>query len=328
MFMLRQPPQATSSRDRGITPQDHMRRESEAGWRSLRLAGADGPDITPKACLDRLQQKDMQAARSPSQTRVQTNAAVIGAMNADRARRLALGEIDKGIGGDQPATLEDIGQTEKARAALLRTAANDLLPEGSRRAIDHNAMQNHKLVLRTAMRHEVRGIAALEGRDGLAARTGLEKEDLDKLVANSRAGDLLARHAQAHAPREDARSDAGPTSESAPEETPQEAWERKAKSLSPEDFNAEVSHARGAFIEKTLPASSTDRETRIERTTLLRVNREAEEAGVASGRSLKLNQGLMRYAPEGTDAREELAAIRSVCLAQRKRQREASDARE
>jgi len=317
MFMLRRNLQAAPGQRGPASPGSQMLARAERSWKTLENAKQPGAEIDPYDCLSRLEHADQTAARDPGLSRAESNAATAAAMRAAMARRTAMAAIDDRLKAEASPALEDIGQAERARAALLRTTANDLIdhvdPAG-RGLVNHAQAQNHRMVLRTAERHEIRAVSALHGREGLAARTGLSGDELDQLVARSNAQDLLSRHEREHAARIENKS---------AQESPAEAWQRKAATLSAQDFNTEVCKARADFIDTALPPDSSDRDKRIERNTLLRVHREAEAAGATSGPSLKLNQGILKYAPEESEARRDLLALRDTCLAERKRQRSA-----
>lgn len=300
-----------------------MQEVADRNWATLRGAGDPGEDISPSDCLERVARAEHKSSLDPLFHQGHPRLAMDQAMDTNTTRRITLRGIDDRVDEARNPSLEDLGRAEKAKAALLRTAASDLLQHAvpdNGASPDHKADQDHHVVLRTAMRHEVRGIAALEGRAGLEARTGLEGGALDTLAATSGASDYLERHDTQNlsAMRE--------SHAATPDETPQtyrEAWARKAAEMSPNDFRSLLTRARRIFITEVIPDSASQ-DLRVERATLLWINRQASASNPTAETSLKLNQSLLGLAPEGSDLHEEMLAIRDTCLDVRKQTRQSS----
>lgn len=260
---------------------------------------------------------------------------------AMREGTLQLGRIARIEAGleDEPS-LADEGRAHLERARILKDNAFALNRMSRATNAPSEAMLARSAAqssLDGAIGEETHGIAALEGRAGIAARTGLDNEKLDAFVAKSGIGPILDRHAAEAAPMniEEPQTADGPAPEptgrvaSSSEPATQDPAAHRAdleKRLEPETFNLEVFRFRAARIKDLYGALDAPAETRATYNAMRKMHSEAHEAGPTSGQALRVNQRLVADLPEGSENREAMVAIRGIALERRKRQREAADA--
>lgn len=296
----------------------------------LDAPAAFGEPISARACILALQQARIHNAQAVPD-RHEQNALRGSALREGTLQLRHLAQIDARL-GDEPS-LEDEGRACLDRASMLRNNAFAL------NRIQHDATDpTRKMTVRRdaqsslagAIAQEVRGVAALEGRAGIAARTGLADDKLDAFVEKSGIGPIVERHTAEKASALPAdRHDTVPmpvddptpaleVSASPDRVEPAEYWLDLERRLEPDTFDLAVCRFRSEQIRDLYGAPDASAETRATYNAMRKMHSDAQEAGPTSGKALRVNQKLVADLPEGSDARKAMIVIRGIALDQRR----------
>lgn len=313
--------------------QAHKDMQIDLSERRMRkqIATLHAPDgqvepITATSSALELQQLRMRAAQE-AEGRPAQNAQRGAAMQAGTLQLRQIAQVEASL-GDAPS-LDEQGRAHLARAGILMENAFEL----NRIAQDTQAPGEVMMARRAAQSslagaidEEMRGVASLEGRSGIGARSGLEGDDLDALVARSGIQSILDRHAAENAPEQAVEKDT-PVQQSTQErpQDPAAHWADLEARLEPETFDLAVARFRDERIKELYGAPGASPETKAAFNAMRKMHGQAQEAGPTSGQALRLNQKLVADLPEGSDERKAMVAIRSIALDRRKRERQADD---
>lgn len=312
--------QDTTSRLR----QGLVERQFETRFNQLHVGEQVFQPLSLKASNMKLHQIEMKAAYAKG-GRKEVNTASTSVMRTRGQQNAKAGQIESRL-NDSEGTLQDIGEAHLARAAFLKENAFKLNAAGHQGQVTSEAMfarNASRGAIAGAIQEEVHGIAALEGRTGLQARTGLKEEDLDAYIAKTGAGPLVDQHALENTRQAEVEQKSDQPVEKL---TPQEHWGKLRETLSADDFNKKVFEFRARQIKSLYGDPNADRDTRVAYTAARKMNLEANEAGFTSSQSLRINQRLVSSLPESSEGREGMIAIRTITLDQRRNQKAADTA--
>lgn len=316
---------------RNAQAQRDMRIELSERRMRKQIATLHAPDgqvepITATSSALELQQIRMRAAHALD-GRAAQNTQRGAAMQAGSLQLRQIERIEAGLEGDP--SLDAQGRAHLARAGILKDNAFELNRIAHDTAAPGEAMMARRAAqssLAGAVGEELRGVASLEGREGIAQRSGLEGKDLDALVARSGIQSILDRHAAENAPTQAAEKDL-PDVQSADDRPrdPAAYWSDLEARLEPATFDHEVSRFRDEQISDLYGGAGASPETKATFNAMRKLHGDAQEAGATSGQALRVNQKLVADLPEGSDARKAMIAIRGITLDRRKRERQADD---
>jgi hypothetical protein len=278
--------------------------------------------ITAASSALELQQLRMRAAQA-TEGRVAQNALRGAAMQAGTLQLRQIEQVETSL-GDAPS-LNEQGRAHLARAGILKENAFELNRIAHDTQAPGEAMMARRAAqssLAGAIGEEMRGVASIEGRSGIAARSGLEGDDLDALVARSGIKPILDQHAAENIPKQAVEKET-PVQQST--QDPAAYWTDLEARLEPETFDLAVARFRDERINELYGASGASPETKATFNAMRKMHGQAQEAGPTSGQALRLNQKLVADLPEGSDERKAMVAIRSIALERRKRERQADD---
>lgn len=322
---------AAARQRRNMQAQKDMQIDLSERRMRKQIATLHAPDgqvepITAASSALKLQQLRMRAAQA-TEGRAAQNTLRGAAMQAGTHQLRQIKQVETSL-GDTPS-LDELGRAHLARAGILKENAFEL----NRIAHDAQAPGESMMARRAAQSslagaigEEIRGVASLEGRSGIAARSGLEGDDLDALVARSGIKPILDRHAAENAPEQAVVKEA-PVQQSTKDmpKDPAAHWADLEARLEPDTFDLEVARFRDEQIKELYGAPDASPETKATFNAMRKMHGQAREAGPTSGQALRLNQKLVADLPEGSDERKVMIAIRSNALERRKRERQADD---
>lgn len=322
---------AADRQHRNMQAQKDMQIDLSERRMRKQIATLHAPDgqvepITAASSVLELQQLRMRAAQA-TEGRAAQNALRGAAMQAGTLQLRQIEQVETNL-GDAPS-LDEQGRAHLARAGILKENAFELNRIAHDTQAPGEAMMARRAAqssLAGAIGEEIRGVASLEGRSGIAARSGLEGDDLDALVARSGIKPILDQHAAENTPKQAVEKET-PIQQSTQErpQDPAAYWTDLESRLEPETFDLAVARFRDQRINELYGASGASSETKATFNAMRKMHGQAREAGPTSGQALRLNQKLVADLPEGSDERKAMIAIRSIALERRKRERQADD---
>jgi hypothetical protein len=255
--------------------------------------------ITPAHAVTTYQAALTRSART-SKDRSEQNSLIGQELLKTNERGTAFREIDASLSKDG-VTLADEGRAALARSSVYYGMAQGMIPSDQMGRLSAAAIHNEGMV------QEVRGIVALEGREGLLKRTGLSEDKIDAFALRAGAGGLMARFETGRIQE----SDAEPKGMTAQEH--QDAWAEKAAGLGPDGFKKEVNRHRLETADKIFPKETlTDADTRTRKAALVQFIKAADEEGLTSKRSRLLTTRLEKGLEKGSQDRMSMECLGGV----------------